>query len=41
MVDNRKGLIEPYTYDGVHPSKLGYTIMESLLDAAIGATHEK
>ena len=41
MVDNRKGLIEPYTYDGVHPNKLGYTIMESLLETAIGLTFEK
>ena len=41
MVDNRKGLIELYTYDGVHPNKLGYTIMESLLETAIGLTFEK
>ena len=41
MVDNRKGLIEPYTYDGVHPNKLGYTIMGSLLETAICATLEK
>ena len=38
MVDDRKGLTEDYTYDGVHPNKLGYTIMESLLETAIDAT---
>ncbi len=41
MVDDRKGLTEDYTYDGVHPNKLGYTIMESLLKTAIDATLEK
>ena len=38
MVDDQKGLTEDYTYDGVHPNKLGYTIMESLLKTAIDAT---
>ena len=41
MVDDRKGLTEDYTYDGVHPNKLGYTIMGSLLETAIDATLEK
>ena len=41
MVDDRKGLTEDYTYDGVHPNKLGYTIMESLLETAIDVTLEK
>ena len=41
MTDDRKGLIEDYTYDGVHPNKLGYTIMGSLLETAICATLEK
>ena len=41
MVDDRKGLTEDYTYDGVHPNKNGYTIMESLLEMAIAATLEK
>lgn len=41
MVDDRKGLIEDFTYDGVHPNKLGYTIMESLLETAIVETLEK
>ena len=41
MVDDRKGLTEDYTYDGVHPNKFGYTIMESLLETAIDATLEK
>ena len=41
MADDRKGLIEDFTYDGVHPNKLGYTIMGSLLETAIGETLEK
>ena len=41
MVDDKKGLTEDYTYDGVHPNKNGYTIMESLLEMAIAATLEK
>ena len=41
MVDDRKGLIEDFTYDGVHPNKLGYTIMESFLETAIVETLEK
>ena len=41
MADDRKGLIEDFTYDGVHPNKLGYTIMGSLLETAIGSTLEK
>ena len=41
MVDDRKGLTEDYTYDGVHPNKFGYTIMGSLLETAIDATLEK
>ena len=41
MADDRKGLIEDITYDGVHPNKLGYTIMGALLETAIGETLEK
>ena len=41
MADDRKGLIKDFTYDGVHPNKLGYTIMGSLLETAIGETLEK
>jgi lysophospholipase L1-like esterase len=41
MVDDKKGLTEDYTYDGVHPNNNGYTIMESLLEMAIAATLEK
>ena len=41
MVDDRKGLTEDYTYDGVHPNKLGYIIMESLLETVIDVTLEK
>ncbi len=35
MVDDHKGLLERYTYDGVHPNKAGYDIMESLVEKAI------
>lgn len=35
MVDNRKGLDEKYTLDGVHPTLAGYKIMEPLLESAI------
>ena len=41
MVDDQKGLTEDYTYDGVHPNKLGYIIMESLLETVIDVTLEK
>ncbi len=35
MVDDNKGLIKDYTYDGVHPNKKGYKIMEPLAQDAI------
>jgi len=35
MVDDKKGLIENYTYDGVHPNKKGYKIMGQLVRDAI------
>jgi lysophospholipase L1-like esterase len=35
MVDHRKGLIQEYTEDGLHPNKAGYRIMESLAEKAI------
>lgn len=38
MVDNRKGLDEKYTLDGVHPTMAGYKIMEPLLEKAIQET---
>lgn len=31
MKNNLNGLVESYTYDGIHPNKEGYKIMESLL----------
>ena len=41
MVDDRKGLRSIYTYDGVHPLKAGYKIMEPLVKNAIKKTlHE-
>lgn len=35
MVDSRPGLKVEYSSDGVHPNKLGYSIMESLAEKAI------
>ena len=35
MVDERNGLDEKYTYDGVHCNKAGYAVMESLVEPAI------
>ena len=35
MVDNHKGLNSDYTTDGVHPTKAGYLIMDSLAEEAI------
>ncbi len=35
MVDDKNGLIDEYTYDGVHPNKKGYEIMAPLAEAAI------
>lgn len=35
MVDSKNGLMEIYTYDGVHPNALGYQIMGPLAKAAI------
>ena len=35
MVDERKGLKDEYTYDGVHPNKAGYKVMEPLVEQAI------
>ena len=41
MVDDKKGLIKDYTYDGVHPNKKGYKIMSTLAEAAIATTLSK
>ena len=35
MVDDKKGLKSMYTYDGVHPNKAGYKLMEPLAEEAI------
>ncbi|TPE46412.1 SGNH/GDSL hydrolase family protein [Pontibacter mangrovi] len=35
MADDRKGMQEKYTYDGVHPNKDGYLVMGPMADAAI------
>lgn len=35
MVDDRNGLISEYTYDGVHPNKKGYEVMEGLVNKVI------
>ena len=35
MVDERKGLPEKYSKDGVHPTEAGYKIMEPLAEAGI------
>lgn len=32
MVDDRNGLLAKYTYDGVHPNKGGYEVMENLIN---------
>ena len=38
MVDDKKGLDEKYTSDGVHPNKLGYKVMAALAEQAIAKT---
>lgn len=38
MVDNRNGLKDEYTYDGVHPNEAGYRIMGPLAEDAIQKT---
>ena len=35
MTNEKNGLIKKYTYDGVHPNKEGYLVMEPLVKAAI------
>lgn len=35
MADERNGLKDAYTYDGVHPNEAGYKVMEPLADEAI------
>jgi len=35
MVDDRKGLKAEFTYDGVHPNKAGYEMMQPLVEKAI------
>lgn len=41
MVDERKGLPEKYSKDGVHPNKEGYHIMEPLAEKAIRKALQK
>ena len=41
MVDSNMGLIDEYTYDGVHPNKKGYEIMSLLASKAIRTTLDK
>jgi lysophospholipase L1-like esterase len=38
MVDDKNGLIDDYTRDGVHPNKKGYDIMKPLVQDAITKT---
>ena len=35
MVDQRKGLMDSLTYDGVHPNRAGYDVMETLVERAL------
>lgn len=35
MADDRKGLKAEFTYDGVHPNKAGYEVMQPLVEKAI------
>jgi lysophospholipase L1-like esterase len=35
MVDDRGGMKDEYTYDGVHPNEAGYDVMEPLVEKAI------
>jgi lysophospholipase L1-like esterase len=35
MVDERNGLKAEFTYDGVHPNKAGYEVMQPLVEEAI------
>jgi lysophospholipase L1-like esterase len=38
MADERKGLKDVYTSDGVHPNEAGYRIMAPLVEEAIAKT---
>ena len=38
LVDDKKGLDEKYTSDGVHPNKEGYKVMAALAEQAIAKT---
>lgn len=41
MVDERNGLKDAYTYDGVHPNEAGYKIMAPLVEKSIRKALEK
>jgi len=38
LVDDKKGLDEKYTSDGVHPNKEGYKVMAALAEQALAKT---
>ena len=35
LADDRNGLIEAYTHDGVHPNKAGYQVMATVIDKVL------
>jgi lysophospholipase L1-like esterase len=41
MADEKQGLKAELTYDGVHPNKAGYKVMEPLAEAAIASALKK
>jgi lysophospholipase L1-like esterase len=41
LVDERGGMADPYTTDGVHVSKAGYEIMQGLAEAAIAESLDR
>ncbi len=40
MSNEQNGLLKEYTYDGVHPNKVGYEVMAPLVEEAIKKTLE-
>ncbi|MGQ1889005.1 SGNH/GDSL hydrolase family protein [Thermophagus sp. OGC60D27] len=41
LVDKRKGMKYEYTFDGVHPNREGYKVMEALAEKAIAKSAKK
>ena len=41
MVDDKNGMKDEYTNDGVHPNEAGYRVMEPLVEKAIGMALKK